>query len=166
LAAIDGARPALEDVSGNFTNIRTGSPFIDHLAEKWQKNPSLMLYKMQANSYKFSWLLIPLSLPFMALLFAWRRRFGLYDHAVFVTYSLAFMTLLFVIITLLAQLGVGAQFLALAAMAVPLWHIYRQLRGAYQLSRFSALWRTGMLGVLITVILLLFLNVLLLLGAF
>ena len=37
--------------------------------EKWQKNPGLMLYKLQTSFYKFSWLLIPLSVPFVWLLF-------------------------------------------------------------------------------------------------
>ncbi|RYY44036.1 MAG: DUF3667 domain-containing protein, partial [Sphingomonadales bacterium] len=58
---------------------------LDHGIEKWNKNPALMLYKLQASSYKFSWLLIPLSLPFLWLLFAWRREFKLYDHTVFIT---------------------------------------------------------------------------------
>ena len=166
IAAIDQALPTLEKQGGSFTNIATGSPFIDHLAEKWRKNPSLMLYKLQANSYKFSWLLIPLSLPFMALLFAWRRRFGMYDHAVFVTYSLAFMTLLFVLVTVLALAGVGSGPLATLALLVPPLHLYRQLRGAYELTRFSAIWRSAVLCALIVVILLLFLNLLVLLGAF
>ena len=34
------------------------------ILKKWQENPGLMLYKLQANGYKFSWLLIPLSIPF------------------------------------------------------------------------------------------------------
>ena len=167
IAAAETALPALAKASsGSFTNIHTGSPFVDHLAEKWQKNPSLMLYKLQSNSYKFSWLLIPLSLPFMVLLFAWRRRFGLYDHAVFVTYSLAFMTLLFVVVTLLALAGAGSNLPALLAVIIPPVHLYRQLRGAYGLSRVSALWRTVALCLFIGIILLLFLNLLVLLGAF
>ena len=50
--------------------------FLDHGIDKWRENPELMAYKLQANSYKFSWLLIPLSVPFVWLLFAWRRRSG------------------------------------------------------------------------------------------
>jgi hypothetical protein len=153
-------------ITSRIDSFESGSPFIDHLIEKWRKNPSLMLYKLQANSYKFSWLLIPLSLPFMALIFAWRRRFGLYDHAVFVTYSLSFMTLLFVVITVLAQLGVPGGLLAGAALVLPILHIYRQLRGGYELTRFSALWRTVVLVSMIAVILVLFLNALIVLGAF
>ena len=53
----------------------------------------------------------------------------------------------------------------LAAALIPPVHIYKQLRGAYRLSRFSAFWRTMVLLVFIVVILVLFLDVLLVLGA-
>ncbi|WP_325051111.1 DUF3667 domain-containing protein [Aurantiacibacter spongiae] len=49
----------------NFGTDGTGIPLIDKLAKKWNDNPGLMLYKFQANSYKFSWLLIPISIPFV-----------------------------------------------------------------------------------------------------
>jgi hypothetical protein len=138
---------------------------LDHGIDKWRENPSLMAYKLQANSYKFSWLLIPLSVPFVWLIFAWRRQFGAYDHAVFVTYSLCFMTLLFVALTALGQLPVSGALLVFATVLIPPAHIYKQLRGAYALSRFSALWRTMILLVFIVIILVLFLDVLLVLGA-
>ena len=143
----------------------SGIAFIDNGIDKWRENPSLMAYKMQSNSYKFSWLLIPLSVPFVWLLFAWHRRFGPYDHAVFVTYSLSFMTLLYVALVLLGGIGVGTGMLMLLGTVVPLVHIYKQLKGAYGLSRFSAAWRTLALSVLIWVILFLFVDLLLVLGA-
>src|SRR6478735_6443694 len=90
------------------TSRYTGYAFFDHAIDKWKQNPGLMAYKLQSNSYKFSWLLIPLSVPFVWLLFAWRRSFGPYDHAVFVTYSLSFMTLFYVALVLLGAIGVGA----------------------------------------------------------
>jgi len=150
---------------GKLTARRTGWEFLDHGIDKWRQNPGLMAYKLQANSYKFSWLLIPLSVPFVWLIFAWRRTFGAYDHAVFVTYSLCFMTLLFVALTVLGMLPISGGWLALAFMLVPPLHIYKQLRGAYGLSRLSALWRTMALLVFIVIVLTLFLNLLLLLGA-
>jgi len=143
----------------------TGLSFIDHAIDKWRENPSLMSYKLQSNSYKFSWLLIPLSIPFVWLLFAWRRRFGPYDHAVFVTYSLGFMTLFYVALVLLGGIGVGTGLLMLLGVFVPLIHIYRQLKGAYSLSCFSALWRTAALSFFIFWILFLFIDLLLVLGA-
>ena len=145
----------------------TGIDIIDKgIVGKWRKNPGLMLYKLQSNFYKFSWLLIPLSIPFMALLFLWRRQFKAYDHAIFVTYSIAFMSLLVLIITLLAKAGVPQGLYASVLTVVPPLHIYKQLRGTYALTRFSALWRLAALLIFINIILLLFLQLLLVLGAF
>jgi hypothetical protein len=143
----------------------SGVGFIDHGIDKWRKNPSLMAYKLQSNSYKFSWLLIPLSVPFVWLLFLWRRKFGAYDHAVFVTYSLAFMTLLYVALVLLGGIGVGTAVLVLLGILVPPVHIYKQLKGAYSLGRFSAAWRTWALAFFIFWILFVFIDLLLVLGA-
>jgi hypothetical protein len=155
-----------EDGRSRLTSRRTGWAFLDYGIDKWRENPGLMAYKMQANSYKFSWLLIPLSVPFVWLMFAWRRRFGAYDHAVFVTYSLCFMTLLFVAIAVLGQVpAVPGSVLFFATVLIPPVHIYKQLRGAYSLSRFSAFWRTMVLLVFVTIVLSLFLYVLLMLGA-
>ncbi len=166
----EGAPPAIAtgDIGDSFDieNARTGIAFVDHAIDKWRDNPSLMAYKLQSNSYKFSWLLIPLSVPFVWLLFFWRRRFGAYDHAVFVTYSLAFMTLFYVVLVLLGGIGVAGGWLTLLGTSVPLLHIYKQLKGSYELTRFSALWRTGALGIFIFVILFLFIDLLLVLGAF
>ena len=62
-----------------------------------RENPDLLFYKIKTNAYKFSWMLIPLSVPFVWLLFPFSRRFRLYDHTIFVTYSLCFMSLLAVV---------------------------------------------------------------------
>ena len=152
-----------EKVDFNVTGIETLDKGI---IAKWKKNPSLMLYKLQSNSYKFSWLLIPLSIPFLWLMFAWRRQFKAYDHAIFVTYSLSFMSLLFIAMSLISVIpgGAGWAFL-LFAIAAPL-HLYKQLRHAYGLTRFSAFWRFCVLFVCIQIVLVLFLQALLLLGAF
>lgn len=137
------------------------------LIKKWRDNPSLMLYKLQANGYKFSWLLIPLSIPFVWILFAWKRRFGAYDHAIFVTYSIAFMSMLFIALSLLAVAGIGKGWVFAALAFIPPLHIYRQLRGAYELTRFSALWRTvALAAIIVFVVLAVFLLILVLLGTF
>ena len=145
----------------------TGLDFIDRtIVKKWRTNPSLMLYKLQANGYKFSWLLIPLSIPFVWLLFAWKRRFRAYDHAIFVTYSIAFMSLLFIAVSLLAVAGLKAGWLVWAVLLIPPIHIYKQLRYAYGLSRLSTIWRLVFLLLFISVVLILFLLILTVLGAF
>ncbi len=156
-----------EDGNARMTVSPTGVGWLDEgLFKKWRDNPSLMLYKLQANAYKFSWLLIPISLPFLWLLFAWKRRFKVYDHAIFVTYSLSFMTLLFVTISVLDAAGMTETILIPAFFLIPPIHIYKQLRGAYELSRFSAFWRLLVLSLFIWVVALIFLQALLLLGAF
>ncbi len=50
------------------TSVRTSSDLPDWLNEsvgKAAKNPELLAYKLKTNAYKFSWLIIPLSVPFV-----------------------------------------------------------------------------------------------------
>jgi hypothetical protein len=119
----------------------TGIPGLDRQIAHVKENPELYAYKLKMASYKFSWALIPISVPFIWLMFFWRRDVGLYDHAVFAIHSLSFMSLFAVMLVGLYMLGVGEAWLWLAFLIVPPIHIYRQLRGAYQLGRFGGLWR-------------------------
>jgi len=148
----------------------TGWAPLDRAIAKAESNPSLLFYKIQSNAYKFSWALIPLSLPFLWVLFLHRRRYrqeyGAYDHLVFVTYSIAFMSLGAIALTLLGTIGVGELVTGLAILLVPPVHIYRQLRGAYQLPRWSAVWRTAALLVGSLVAIALFFLLLVVAGVF
>ncbi|MCZ8370717.1 MAG: DUF3667 domain-containing protein [Porphyrobacter sp.] len=149
----------------NFTG--TGIEFLDKgIIKKWQQNPSLMLYKLQSNGYKFSWLLIPLSLPFLWLMFAWRRQYKAYDHAIFITYSLSFMSLLFIVMSILSTASGGSDWVVLLFIIAAPLHLYKQLRHAYGLSRFSAFWRFCVLLFCMQIVLTLFLLILGVLGAF
>jgi len=134
--------------------------------DELNRNPALLAYKLKMAGYKFSWALIPLSIPFMWLLFFWRRDIRLYDHAVFVTYSIAFMLLLAVIVSLFSAAGVGTGLIVTTCLLVPPLHMYRQLRGAYRLSRWSAMLRLFLLAIACTIVLVLFFVVLLIAGAF
>ena len=111
-----------------------------HLAE----NPELMLYKFKNTAYKFSFMLIPISLPFLWLMFIRRRDIALYDHAVFCMYSLSFMSLLFATVALLSLAPIEG-LLVLIVLVVPPLHMFMQLREAYGLSTRGALWRTAAL---------------------
>jgi hypothetical protein len=146
------ARRAAEAAEeGNFVVVggaQSLNQWLNDAYKKAKENPSLLIYKLQTNAYKFSWALIPISVPFLWLLFLHRRRYRqyrAYDHTVFVTYSIAFMSLGVIALSVLRLIGVPAVVPALAITFVPPVHIYRQLRGAYQLSRWSALWRTFVL---------------------
>ncbi len=148
--------------------LTTNWPRLDAAIKKANENPSLLLYKIQTNAYKFSWALIPISVPFVWMMFLHRRRYRqyrAYDHVVFVTYSIAFMSLGFIVLTLLRPLGIGEWLFGLAITFVPPIHMYRQLRGAYSLSRWSAIWRTFMLLMFSSIAASLFLLLLVALGA-
>lgn len=113
--------------------------------KKWAKklmNPDLAVYKVQQTSYKFAFLLVPLSIPFLALLFLWRRRTTLYDHGVFVLYSLTFVTLAALLVAGLSLIHPALGGLAGFALVfgVPV-HQFAQLKGGYELGVFSTLWR-------------------------
>src|SRR3546814_2449646 len=118
----------------------TGLSVFDTVIGNFGKNPSLMAYKIKTNAYKFSWALIPISVPFLWLLFLHRRRYReyrAYDHTVFVTYSIAFMSLGMIALSLLRPLGIDGSIVQLAISIIQTLPIYRQLKGAYPLSRWS-----------------------------
>jgi hypothetical protein len=133
---------------------------IEHASD----NPALLAYKLKTAGYKYSWALVPLSVPFMWLLFFWRRDIHLYDHAIFVTYSISFMMLFLVILSLADSLGVSGTLWGLALMIAPPLHLYKQLRVAYGLSRFGTWVRLFALMIIICVVLTLFSVLLLALG--
>lgn len=147
------------------TDLETGVPEIDALIKKANDNPSLMLYKIQGNAYKFAWALIPLSAPFLWLLYPFSRRFAIYDHLVFVTYSISFMLLLAIVLRIAAASGLAGGWIGFIFTFYPPIHMYRQLRGTYRGSRFGALLRTLLLLIFTTIVLTLFLAGLLALGA-
>lgn len=152
-------------VRGTVNNVSTDLPGpIGSAIRKANANPDLFLYKLKSSAYKWSWALIPLSVPFVWLLFPFSRRFRLYDHTVFVTYSLCFMTLLACTAAILNTAGLGV--VAGLMMLVPPFHIYRQLKGTYGLSRFGALWRTTFMVVIGFAVLTSFIILLAALGLF
>ena len=131
--------------------------------ENVKNNPELVFYKLKTNAYKFSWALIPISVPFVWLLFPFSRRFRMYDHIVFVTYSLCFMMLLLVTATLVGLLAPGVEDLA---CLVPPFHMYRQLRGTYGVGKWGGIWRAAALSIFAFMAISLFVSLLVAVGAF
>jgi Protein of unknown function (DUF3667) len=123
--------------------VRTNVPWLQEAYVRASENPDLLIYKLKTNAYKISWALIPLSVPFLWLLFPFSRRFRLYDHTVFVTYSLSFMTMLIIAALLLGRVGLGS--IGSLAFVVPPIHMFVHLKGTYGLTRVGALWRTVLL---------------------
>ncbi|QTD55755.1 DUF3667 domain-containing protein [Parasphingorhabdus cellanae] len=170
---IDQLQTGLDDIQeGNVLNddssVTTGSKDLDKTIRDGIKavneNPDLLLYKLKANGYKFAWLLIPISLPFVWLTLIGRRGYHFYDHAVFTTYSISFMSLLFITCAILAALGVSQAIWVLLLVFYPPFHMYRQLRHAYKLSRIEALLRLSALLVFTVISMTLFFVILFAVG--
>jgi len=135
---------------------KTGHPRFDAALKHAADNPELTVYKLKNTAYKFSFMLVPISLPFLWLMFFWRRGVAMYDHAVFVLYSLSFMSLLFVALMALGAAHAGKAVALLATFAPPL-HMAVQLKEAYKLGVWSTLWRTGALLIVSAIVFVLFL---------
>jgi Protein of unknown function (DUF3667). len=158
----------LKSGSTSNTDIHVGWPALqkrlEHGAKELKDNPSLAFYKIKIASYKYSWALIPLSVPLMWLLFFWRRDIHLYDHAIFITYSISFMMMFLILLTLAAAFGVSGAIWGTALGIVPPLHLYKQLRHSYGLSRFGAFLRLFLLSIGISIVLTIFFALLLLIG--
>jgi hypothetical protein len=140
-----------------------GAPdWLEAMAKDARENPELLFYKLKTNAYKFSWALIPISVPFVWLLFPFSRRFRWYDHTVFVTYSLCFMMLLLSAGTVV---GLVSSSVASLTWFVPPIHMYRQLKGTYGVSRWGAIWRASALTIFAFIAISLFVSLLVTIGA-
>jgi hypothetical protein len=125
IAGMAGEAPAKVDL--DTTDSGRISSF-EPLNEAWRhakQNPDLLVYKLQTNAYKYSWLLIPISVPFVWLLFPFTR--------------------LTAVISLVVIWGAADWLVPLLLLYAP-FHMYRQLRDAYDLSRLAAWWRTWFLA--------------------
>lgn len=136
--------------------VNTGHPRLDAAVRHAADNPELAIYKLKNTAYKFSFMLVPISLPFLWLMFFWRRGVTMYDHAVFSLYSLSFMSLLLVVLLGLSKLHLGGVVPWLATFLPPL-HMGAQLRGTYALGIWGTLWRTFALLIVAGITLTLFL---------
>lgn len=121
-----------------------------------RKDPALYLYRLREAGSHFAFLLIPISLPFLSLLFIRRRDVSAYDHAIFSLYSLSFMSLLVVAVTLLGAAHLSGT-AAAAMLIVPPVHMFAQLKGTYRLDVPAALWCTAALLVVAGTVFLVFL---------
>lgn len=141
----------------------TGFAVFDQRIQQSLMNPDLALYKVQEAASKYSFLLVPLALPFMWLLFIWKRGTTLYDHVVFTLYSLCFASIAFMAIAISGRLNAEFAGAMIFVFGIPV-HTFFHLKGAYALGWWSALWRTSFLLLFSIVVLSLFLVAILFLG--
>ncbi len=116
-------------------------PYVGNAIAHADKNRELTIYKMKKNAASLAFLLMPLSLPFLWLMFVFKRKFLMFDHAVFSLYSLSFMCILMTSISILSKLGFDGT-AGMLFVFIPPIHMYKQLRYAYDLGRLATLWRT------------------------
>jgi hypothetical protein len=144
--------------------VRTGDGGLDASIKNATKNPELAIYKIKNTAYKFAFLLVPISLPFLWLMFVFRRGVTLYDHAVFSLYSLSFMSLLFSVISIAGHFDWDVV-VAILLLVVPPVHMFTHLRGTYGLGKWGAFWRTSIMIVVASIVFVVFLLLVLLLAA-
>ncbi len=145
--------------------VNTGNPWLDKKINEKLKDPAFAIYKIQNAAYKFSFVLVPISLPFLWLIFFWRKDVTLFDHSAFILYSLSFVSLLMLVTAVVSRLAPPLADLAglIFPLAPPI-HMYVQLKGAYALGWWSALWRTVFLVLAALVCLSLFVIAMMALG--
>jgi hypothetical protein len=130
-------------------------PWVRETIKHAIENPELTKYKLKNAAYKYAFLLVPLTMPFLWLMLFWKKSASMYTHAVFSLYSLSFMSLLMVVIALLSYVGFGGVAAFLFCFVPPV-HMYFQLRDTYFLKRWEALWRTAGLMFIATIALTLY----------
>jgi hypothetical protein len=135
----DGVRRLAE--SDDFVVVQ-GMPQLNERVRQRFRNPDLALYSIQEAASKFSFLLAPLTLHFIMLLFLWKRGVTLYDHMAYALYALAFAALMFSAIIIVGA-HAWTSWLAgwMFGLGFPV-HTFFHLKGAYALGWWSALWRT------------------------
>jgi len=134
-----------EQAASGELSVKTGWPALDKKVQHKLENPELAVYKVQNTAYKLAFLLVPISLPFVWLLFAWKRGVTLFDHTVFILYSLSFVSLVFIAMSLVSMIPGALEYVGgWLTLALPV-HIFFHLKGTYALGWFSAIWRTAVL---------------------
>ncbi len=157
----DGVRRLAQDE--DFVVV-AGMPELNERVRRRLENPDLALYQIQDAASKFSFLLAPLSLPFIAFLFLWKRGVTLYDHVVYALYALSFAALMFVTIIVSSSFTWTNWIPAwLLGIGWPV-HTFFQLKAAYALGWWSALWRTFFMMIFASIVLCLFIVMIVILG--
>jgi len=143
--SVDGNPDTLDDllreISRQNFNI-DGRPALSAAARSQLANPPLFYSHLQESASRWGFLLVPISLPFIAFLFLFKKNITLYDHTVFALNSLSFASLLFALMLGTTQVswlhwvpGIGL------GIVLPV-HTFFHIGGAYKMKWWSALWRT------------------------
>ena len=122
-------------------------------------------YRIEGLAYKLAVVLAPLGMVILAVATLRRsRRYTFYQHGVVALYGMGFAALMMSLVNLTSG-GTGQLMSAVAGIALPV-HAVAHVRGAYGFSRWQALLRALVVGVLTLVIFFFFVVGVTLLGMF
>lgn len=136
--------------AGASTPDQAGEPAADRSAEELTAvvqeiidNPKLFLAAIENWAPRLSLLLVPLTILALALIYSWRRKIYVYDHAIHALHLHSWMYLASTAALGLAAL-LGSWVAALYVLSVPIYTTF-SLRGAYGTGIISAILRTAFL---------------------
>lgn len=156
--------PAEPSTDRRNANVNVGWPALNEAIEHSLENPELAIYKVQNAASHYAFLLAPISLPFVWLMFFWKRGVTLFDHIVYILYSLSFASLLFIAWMLVSRIPGAIGWLAAPLLVAGPVHAFFHMKGGYGLKTFSALWRMPVLFFFSLFSLVIFLVIILVLG--
>jgi hypothetical protein len=127
------------------------------------EDPDLLVFKLRSAASEFSFMLVPISVPFIWLMFFRKRGVYMFDHVIFSLHSLSFMALFVTVLVAALKLHWSWLFGSWLFLVPPL-HMFLHLKGAYGLGVAGALWRTFALSVIALAVLFCYMAAILVLG--
>jgi hypothetical protein len=127
------------DLGGN-SRLRALGAWLNPRVEYSSTHPREFAAAMESWAHRAAIIFLPISTLLLALLFMFRRRFFLFDHAIFSMHSLSFMGLLATAITLLGLVPGISGLAGLLVLIAPI-HLFAHMRGVYDTSRAGTLAR-------------------------
>ncbi len=106
-------------------------------------DPERFTLILEQWSERFAFLMLPVSALLLSLLFAFQRKFYLFDHTIFSLHSLSAMGVV-IILTMVSNLIVG-DWAWLLLLPAPV-HLFAHMRGVYRASIFGTLLRMALLA--------------------
>ncbi len=128
---------------GRSATAKARSAWLRERIMRAQRNPEQFTSAMEAWAHRLAILALPIGALFLALLYASKRRFYVYDHLIFTMHSLSFQGLL-VSAFFLASNVIG-DIAALLFLAAPV-HLFVHMRGVYGSSIAGTLARMAVLA--------------------
>ena len=113
-----------------------------------KKDPERFALILEIWGHRVAILALPVSALMLTILFAFNRRYFVFDHVIFSMHSLSFQLLLLIVILLLSMVIGGAAWWLILASPV---HLFLHMKGTYQRSGFGTLARMVVLFFLTSV---------------